>query len=218
MNETVLLGEASIAPAIKVLLMLGAAALIPAVLLSVTSFVRIVVVLSLVRQGLGAMQTPPSQVIIGLALFLSAFTMAPVAEEIVAVAWKPLEAKEITEMEALKRGVVPVERFMLRQTRQQDLELFYSFTNEALPETPDDVPMKMAMPAFLISEMTTAFQMGVIVILPFLVVDLAVASLLMSMGMMMVPPSMMSLPIKLLLFVLVDGWNLLAGSLLRSFA
>jgi len=218
MNEGVLLGEASIAPAIKVLLMLGAAALIPAVLLSVTSFVRIVVVLSLVRQGLGAMQTPPSQVIIGLALFLSAFTMAPVAAEIVDVAWKPLEAKEITEMEALKRGVVPVERFMLRQTRQQDLELFYSFTNEALPETPDDVPMKMAMPAFLISEMTTAFQMGVIVMLPFLVVDLAVASLLMSMGMMMVPPSMMSLPIKLLLFVLVDGWNLLAGSLLRSFA
>jgi flagellar biosynthetic protein FliP len=217
-NEGVLLGEASIAPAIKVLLMLGAAALIPAVLLSVTSFVRIVVVLSLVRQGLGAMQTPPSQVIIGLALFLSAFTMAPVAAEIVDVAWKPLEAKEITEMEALKRGVVPVERFMLRQTRQQDLELFYSFTNEALPETPDDVPMKMAMPAFLISEMTTAFQMGVIVMLPFLVVDLAVASLLMSMGMMMVPPSMMSLPIKLLLFVLVDGWNLLAGSLLRSFA
>ena len=218
MNEGVLLGEASIAPAIKVLLMLGAAALIPAVLLSVTSFVRIVVVLSLVRQGLGAMQTPPSQVIIGLALFLSAFTMAPVAAEIVDVAWKPLEAKEITEMEALKRGIVPVERFMLRQTRQQDLELFYSFTNEALPETPDDVPMKMAMPAFLISEMTTAFQMGVIVMLPFLVVDLAVASLLMSMGMMMVPPSMMSLPIKLLLFVLVDGWNLLAGSLLRSFA
>jgi len=217
-NEGVLLGEASIAPAIKVLLMLGAAALIPAVLLSVTSFVRIVVVLSLVRQGLGAMQTPPSQVIIGLALFLSAFTMAPVAAEIVDVAWKPLEAKEITEMEALKRGIVPVERFMLRQTRQQDLELFYSFTNEALPETPDDVPMKMAMPAFLISEMTTAFQMGVIVMLPFLVVDLAVASLLMSMGMMMVPPSMMSLPIKLLLFVLVDGWNLLAGSLLRSFA
>lgn len=218
MTEQLVLGQESLAPAIKVLLLLGAASLIPAILLSVTSFVRIVVVLSLLRQGLGSMQSPPSQVIVGLALFLSAFTMAPVAEEVAEVAWQPLQREEITEMEAIQRGVVPVERFMLRQTRQQDLELFYSFTDEALPESPDDVPMKMAMPAFLISELTTAFQMGVIVILPFLVVDLAVASLLMSMGMMMVPPTMMSLPLKLLLFVLVDGWNLLAGSLVRSFA
>jgi flagellar biosynthesis protein FliP len=174
--------------------------------------------LSLLRQGLGAMQTPPNQVIVGLALFLSAFTMAPVAEEIKLAAYEPYDRKEITEFEALSRAIVPLERFMLRQTREADLSLFYSFTGEALPATPDEVPMKMAMPAFLLSELTTAFQMGVIVLLPFLVVDLAVSSLLMSMGMMMVPPSVMSLPIKLLLFVLVDGWTLVAGSLLRSFS
>ncbi len=218
MNPEALLGQESLAPAIKVLLLMGAAALIPAILLSVTSFIRIVVVLSLLRQGLGAMSTPPNQVIVGLALFLSAFTMAPVASEIQEVALAPLERKEISEFEALKRATVPVERFMLRQTRVQDLELFYNQTGEQIPETPDDVPMRMAMPAFVLSELTTAFQMGVIVVLPFLVVDLAVASLLMSMGMMMVPPNMMSLPIKLLLFVLVDGWNLVAGSLLKSFA
>lgn len=218
MTPEALLGQESLAPAIKVLLLMGAAALIPAILLSVTSFIRIVVVLSLLRQGLGAMSTPPNQIIVGLALFLSAFTMAPVAAEVQEVALAPLERKEIGEFEALKRATVPVERFMLRQTRVQDLELFYTQTGEELPETPEDVPMRMAMPAFVLSELTTAFQMGVIVVLPFLVVDLAVASLLMSMGMMMVPPNMMSLPIKLLLFVLVDGWNLVAGSLLKSFA
>ena len=218
MIEGLPLGQGEIAPALKVLLLLGAVTLLPALLLCVTSFVRIVVVLSLLRQGLGAMQTPPTQVIIGLALFLSAFTMAPVAEEVRVSAYEPLDRKEITEMEALQRAAVPIERFMLRQTRESDLGLFYSFTGEALPATPDEVPMKMALPAFLLSELTTAFQMGLIVLLPFLVIDLAVASLLMSMGMMMVPPAVMSLPIKLLLFVLVDGWTLVAGSLLRSFA
>lgn len=218
MNEAIFSGGEPLAPALKMLLLLGAASLLPALVLCATSFVRIVIVLSLLRQGLGAMQTPPSQVIIGLSLFLSAFTMAPVAEEVNQRAYAPLMRKEIGEMEALKEAIVPIRRFMLRQTREQDLGLFYSFTDEPLPEEADLVPMKMAMPAFLISELTTAFQMGVIVLLPFLVVDLAVASLLMSMGMMMVPPTMISLPLKLLLFVLVDGWNLLAGSLLRSFA
>lgn len=210
--------QGQMAPAIKILLLLGAASLLPALILCVTSFVRIAIVLSMLRQGLGAMQTPPNQVVVGLALFLSAFTMAPVAEEIKAVAYDPYDRKEITEFEALNRAVIPLERFMLRQTREHDLALFYSFTGEALPKTPEEVPMKMAMPAFLLSELTTAFQMGLVVLLPFLVVDLAVSSLLMSMGMMMVPPSVMSLPIKLLLFVLVDGWSLVAGSLLRSFA
>jgi flagellar biosynthesis protein FliP len=218
MMEGLAIEPGGMAPAIKVLLLLGAASLLPALILCATSFVRIVIVLSLLRQGLGAMQTPPNQVIVGLALFLSAFTMAPVAEEIKTAAYDPYDRKEITEFEALSRAVVPLERFMLRQTRETDLALFYSFTGEALPATPDEVPMKMAMPAFLLSELTTAFQMGVIVLLPFLVVDLAVSSLLMSMGMMMVPPSVMSLPIKLLLFVLVDGWTLVAGSLLRSFS
>ena len=218
MSEQLLMEQESLAPALKVMLLLGAAALLPAILLSVTSFVRIVVVLSLLRQGLGAAQTPPTQVVVGLALFLSAFTMGPVFDEINDVALKPLERDEISEFEALSRAVEPVERFMLRQTREKDLEMFYDFTGAELPETPEDVPLRFAMPAFVLSELTTAFQMGVVVILPFLVVDLAVASLLMSMGMMMVPPTMMSLPIKLLLFVLVDGWSLVAGSLLKSFA
>jgi flagellar biosynthesis protein FliP len=218
MIEGLTIEQGTMAPALKVLLLLGAASLLPALLLCVTSFVRIVIVLSLLRQGLGAMQTPPNQVIIGLALFLSAFTMAPVAEEIKTVAYDPYDRKEITEFEAISRAIVPLEKFMLRQTRETDLALFYSFSGDPLPESPEQVPMKMAMPAFLLSELTTAFQMGLIVLLPFLVVDLAVSSLLMSMGMMMVPPSVMSLPIKLLLFVLVDGWTLVAGSLLRSFA
>ncbi len=218
MTEQLLLEQESLAPALKVMLLLGAAALLPAILLSVTSFVRIVVVLSLLRQGLGAAQTPPTQVVVGLALFLSAFTMGPVFEEVNEIALVPLQEEEISEFEALSRAVEPVERFMLRQTREKDLAMFYEFTGTELPETPEDVPMRFAMPAFVLSELTTAFQMGVIVILPFLVVDLAVASLLMSMGMMMVPPTMMSLPIKLLLFVLVDGWSLVAGSLLKSFA
>lgn len=218
MSEELLLGQESLAPALKVMLLLGAAALLPALLLSVTSFVRIVVVLSLLRQGLGAMQTPPTQVIVGLALFLTAFTMGPVFDEVSEVAITPLQKEEITEMQAFEQAILPIERFMLRQTREKDLAMFYEFTGAALPEKPEDVPMRLAMPAFVLSELTTAFQMGVIVVLPFLVVDLAVASLLMSMGMMMVPPTMMSLPIKLLLFVLVDGWSLVAGSLLRSFA
>lgn len=218
MNEQLLLEQESLAPALKVMLLLGAASVLPAILLSVTSFVRIIVVLSLLRQGLGAAQTPPTQIIVGLSLFLTAFTMGPVFDEVKNLAIEPLQREEITEMQAFEQAIIPVERFMLRQTREKDLAMFYEFTGEALPEEPDDVPMRLAMPAFILSELTTAFQMGVIVVLPFLVVDLAVASLLMSMGMMMVPPTMMSLPIKLLLFVLVDGWTLVAGSLLRSFA
>jgi flagellar biosynthetic protein FliP len=153
----------------------------------------------------------------GLAMFLTLFTMSPVVEQIKLTAVDPYQAGKITEMQALDVGSLPLKRFMLRQTREADLKLFYDATNAPLPQGPDDVPLRLAMPAFVISELTTAFQMGVVILLPFLVVDLAVASLLMSMGMMMVPPSSIALPIKLLLFVLVDGWNLVAGSLLRSY-
>jgi flagellar biosynthetic protein FliP len=176
------------------------------------------VVLSFVRQGIGSMQSPPSQVVIGLALFLTAFTMAPVAEEVKRIAVDPYTSGQLTDLQAVEVGVQPIKRFMLRQTREADLKLFYDATNTALPQTPDDVPMRLAMPAFVVSELTTAFHMGVIILLPFLVVDLAVASLLMSMGMMMVPPTSIALPIKLLLFVLVDGWNLVAGSIMRSYS
>jgi flagellar biosynthesis protein FliP len=209
--------NAELAPSLKILLLLTVLGLLPAILLTTTSFVRTVVVLSFVRQGVGAAQSPPTQVLIGLALFLTMFTMSPVVSQIKSAAVDPYRAGTLTDMQALEAGSVPLKQFMLRQTREADLKLFYDATNTPLPDTPADVPLRLAMPAFVISELTTAFQMGVIILLPFLVVDLAVASLLMSMGMMMVPPTTIALPIKLLLFVLVDGWNLVTGSLLRSY-
>jgi flagellar biosynthesis protein FliP len=212
------LENVGLAPSLKILLVLTLLALLPAILLTTTSFVRTIVVLSFVRQGIGSMQSPPSQVIVGLSLFLTAFTMAPIADEVKRIAVDPYMSGQYTELDAMQVGSVPIKRFMLRQTREADLKLFYDATNTPLPQGPDDVPMRLAMPAFVVSELTTAFHMGVIILLPFLVVDLAVASLLMSMGMMMVPPTTISLPIKLLLFVLVDGWNLVAGSILRSFS
>ncbi|MGC4064332.1 MAG: flagellar type III secretion system pore protein FliP [Polyangiaceae bacterium] len=202
----------------RFLLILTVLGLLPALILSTTSFVRTVVVLSFVRQAIGAGQSPPNQVIIGLAIFISFFTMQPIVDQMNDAGMRPYLRNEITEIQALERASVPLKRFMLRQTREQDLQMFYATTNAELPNTPDDVPMRIAMPAFVVSELTTAFQMGVMVLLPFLVVDVVVASLLMSMGMMMVPPTMLSLPVKLLLFVLVDGWGLVVGSLLRSFA
>lgn len=217
MDPTDLLNQ-PLTPQLKILLVLGVLAVLPAIVLTTSSFVRTVVVLSFVRQALGSGQSPPNQVIIGLALFVSFFTMQPVVDQMSEAGLKPYLRHEIVEMQALERASVPLKRFMLRQTREEDLQMFYAVTATALPDGPDDVSMRIAMPAFAISELTTAFQMGVMVLLPFLLVDLVVASLLMSMGMMMVPPTMLSLPIKLLLFVLVDGWNLVVGSLLRSFA
>jgi flagellar biosynthesis protein FliP len=212
-----ILDNQSLAPSLKILLLLTLLGLLPALVLTATSFLRTVVVLSFLRIGLGSGQTPPNQVMVGIALFLSFFTMSPVISEIKTVAFEPYQRGELTEMQALDRGSLPLKRFMLRQTREEDLRLFHAATNTPLPQTPDDVAIQMALPAFAISELTTGFQMGVIILLPFLVVDLAVASLLMSMGMIMVPPATLSLPIKLLLFVLVDGWNLVTGSILRSF-
>ncbi|MCC6666606.1 MAG: flagellar type III secretion system pore protein FliP [Polyangiaceae bacterium] len=209
-------GNGSLTPSLKVLLVLTVLALLPAIILTMTSFVRTVVVLSFVRQGVGT-QVPPNQVVIGLALFLTLFTMSPVVDSMKTAAYDPYMRGEVTDMQALELASVPLKKFMLRETREADLRMFYSVTKTPLPATPEDVPMRLAAPAFVVSELTTAFQMGVIILLPFLVVDLAVASLLMSMGMMMVPPTTLSLPIKLLLFVLVDGWSLVAGSLMRSF-
>jgi flagellar biosynthetic protein FliP len=218
MNPNDVLANQQLVPSLKILLILTVLGLLPALILSTTSFVRTVVVLSFVRQAIGAGQSPPNQIIIGLAMFISFFTMQPIVEQMNEAGMQPYLKNEVTEIQALERASVPLKRFMLRQTREQDLQMFYATTNTALPNTPDDVPMRIAMPAFVVSELTTAFQMGVMVLLPFLVVDVVVASLLMSMGMMMVPPTMLSLPVKLLLFVLVDGWGLVVGSLLRSFA
>jgi flagellar biosynthesis protein FliP len=212
-----LLGGKDLTTSLKILLVLTLLAFLPAIVLTMTSFVRTVVVLSFVRQGVGTPATPPTQVVVGLAMFLTSFVMAPVFERMNEVALKPYLAGQLSDVEAIEKASEPLKEFMLRQTRQSDLLLFYSATDAPLPEQPSDVSMRMAMPAFVLSELTTAFQMGVIVLLPFLVVDLAVASLLMSMGMMMVPPTTLSLPVKLLLFVLVDGWHLIAGSILRSY-
>lgn len=206
------------APQLKILAVLTLLSLLPAIVLTMTSFTRIVVVLSFVKQGLGMQQTPPAQVLVGIALFLTMFTMAPVTQSIMTNAYEPYAAGKITEAQAFERATTPLRAFMLRQTREADLALFYDAAKLPMPATEEEVPMRIASPAFIVSELATAFQMGVLVLLPFLVIDLAVASILMAMGMMMVPPSSISLPLKLILFVVVDGWHLLVGSLLRSFA
>jgi flagellar biosynthetic protein FliP len=177
-----------------------------------------VVVFSFVRQGVGTQQSPPTQVLVGLSLFLTLFTMGPVLDRIANEAVSPWTRGEISQLEAFERGVVPLRSFMLRQTREADLALFYEAAREPLPSTEDDVPLRIAVPAFVVSELTTGFEMGILVLLPFLVIDVAIASGLMSMGMMMVPPAQIALPIKIMVFILVDGWHLLVGSLLRSYA
>lgn len=211
-------GGPGLAPQLKILAVLTLLSLLPAIVLTMTSFTRTAVVLSFVRQGLGTQQAPPSQVLVGIALFITAFTMAPVASAIAKDAYAPYVAGKIDENVAIDRAIVPLRAFMLRQTREADLGLFYATANVPMPHAEEDVSMRMAAPAFVVSELTTAFQMGVMVLLPFLVIDLIVASVLMSLGMMMMPPQSISLPLKLLLFVAVDGWHLLVGSLLRSFA
>jgi flagellar biosynthesis protein FliP len=212
------LNPPGLSPQLKILALLTILSLLPAIVLTMTSFTRLVIVLGFVRQGLGTQQTPPTQVLVGLALFLTCFTMAPVLSAIVRDAYTPYAAGTISDVQALERASTPLRSFMLHQTREADLALFYGAARAPLPRTEEEVPMRIAAPAFVVSELTTAFQMGVLVLLPFLVIDLAVSSILMSLGMMMVPPTTISLPIKLLLFVVADGWHLLVGSLLRSFA
>ncbi len=207
-----------LAPQLKVLALLTLLSLLPAIVLTMTSFTRFVIVLSFVKQGLGTPQTPPPQVLVGIALFMTMFTMAPVTQTIMTSAYEPYAAGKIDETQAVARATIPLRAFMLRQTREADLALFYAASRQPMPATEEEVPMRIASPAFVVSELSTAFQMGVLVLLPFLVIDLAVASILMAMGMMMVPPSSISLPLKLLVFVVADGWHLLVGSLLRSFA
>jgi flagellar biosynthetic protein FliP len=202
---------------IQTLLFLTSLTFLPAVLLMMTSFTRIVIVLSLLRQALGTVQAPPNQVLIGLSLFLTFFVMSPVLERIYGEAYVPLSERRIGFEEALQRGSVPLREFMLRQTRQSDLALFAKLAQAPAPQTKADVPMRVLVPAFVISELKTAFQIGFVVFIPFLIIDLVVSSVLMSMGMMMLSPVIISLPFKLMLFVLVDGWNLLIGSLVQSF-
>jgi flagellar biosynthetic protein FliP len=202
---------------LQTLLFLTSLTLLPAVLLMMTSFTRIVIVLSLLRQALGSVQAPPNQVLVGLSLFLTFFVMSPVLERIYSEAYVPFSERRIGFNDALERASVPIKTFMLRQTRETDLALFTKLAGEQSLKGPEAVPMKILVPSYVISELKTAFQIGFVVFIPFLIIDLVVSSVLMSMGMMMLSPVIISLPFKLMLFVLVDGWNLLVGSLVRSF-
>lgn len=205
-----------VAASLQILAALTVLSLAPAVLVLMTSFTRIVVVLSFLRSALATGQTPPNQVLVGLALFLTLFVMAPVLRTAYRDAYVPFQQGRIGQAEALQLAEAPFKSFMLRQTRQQDLRLFLDLAGEK-PQRPEDVSLSALVPAFVVSELKTAFEIGFVLFLPFLVIDLVVASTLMSMGMLMLPPVLISLPFKVLLFVLVDGWHLLVRSLLLSF-
>jgi flagellar biosynthetic protein FliP len=191
--------------------------LAPGLLIMTTSFTRIVVVLSFLRTAMGTQQAPSNQIVIGLSLFLTFFVMSPVWQQVNNQALQPFKAQTITQEQAIANGVAPVRKFMLSQTREKDMSLFLSMSKLPRPKNADDIPILTLIPAFIISELRTAFQIGFLIYIPFLVVDMVVASVLMSMGMMMLPPVMISLPFKILLFVLVDGWGLVIGSLVKSF-
>jgi flagellar biosynthetic protein FliP len=202
---------------VQTMVLLTSLSFLPALLLSMTSFTRILIVLGLLRTAIGTQSAPPNQILVGLSLFLTFFVMSPVFDKVHSEAYKPFSENRISAEEALERGVVPFKQFMLKQTREADLALFAKLANAPPMDGPDQVSLRILLPAFVISELKTAFQIGFTIFLPFLVIDLVVASVLMSMGMMMVPPATISLPFKLMLFVLVDGWQLLIGALAQSF-
>lgn len=202
---------------IQTLLFFTALSFLPALLLMMTGFTRIVIVLSLMRQALGTASSPPNQVIIGLSLFLTMFVMGPTLDKVYKEAYEPFAANQISFNEALERGQGPMRAFMLKQTRQSDLGLFTRLAKLEGQVTPETVPLRVLVPAFVTSELKSAFQIGFLIFIPFLVIDMIVASVLMSLGMMMLSPVMVALPFKLMLFVLADGWNLLLGSLAASF-
>jgi len=201
----------------QIILLITLLSFAPAILILMTSFTRIIIVLSLLRHALSTQQIPPNQVLIGLALFLTFFIMTPVFNEVNDQAIQPYLNEEITQREAFDRAIVPLREFMLDHTRQKDLALFIRAADLPQPNTSADVPTRVVIPSFVLSELQTAFQMGFMLFIPFLIIDMVVASVLMSMGMLMLPPIMVSLPFKILLFVLVDGWHLLIQSLLTSY-
>ena len=202
---------------IKLLLIFTILSLLPSILIMMTSFTRIVIVLSFMRNALGLQQTPPNQVLVGLALFLSLLIMSPVITQINTEAYTPYSNGEITETEFLDKAAAPIRTFMLKQTKNDDLKLFLSLANEPEPANYDDIKLEIVIPAFITSELRQAFIIGFLIYLPFLVIDMVVSSVLMSMGMMMLPPVMISLPFKIMLFVLVDGWQLIIKTLVMSF-
>jgi flagellar biosynthesis protein FliP len=202
---------------VQTLVLLTSLTFLPALLLSMTSFTRILIVLGLLRTAIGTQSSPPNQILVGLSLFLTFFVMSPVFDKVYSDAYKPFAESKIGAEQALERGVQPFKQFMLKQTREADLALFAKLANVEKMDGPEQVTLRILLPAFVISELKTAFQIGFTIFIPFLIVDLVVASVLMSMGMMMVPPATIALPFKLMLFVLVDGWQLLIGALAQSF-
>ena len=207
-----------VSSALQIMILLTVLTLAPAILIMTTSFARIIIVLSFLRQAMGTQQTPPTQILIGLALFLTMFVMGPVWSEINERALKPYMEEELNQFEALKIAEIPIKSFMLNHTREKDLSLFVNLSDDKNPDSVEDISIQTVVPAFIISELKTAFQVGFLIYIPFLILDMVVASILLSMGMMMLPPVLISLPFKLMLFVMVDGWYLTVGSLMKSFS
>jgi flagellar biosynthetic protein FliP len=207
----------SISSPVQIMLLLGLLAVLPSMLLVMTGFTRILIVLGFVRNALGTQQIPPNQVLVGIALFLSLFVMAPTMHKVDKAAIEPYRHHQIDAHGALVRGLEPIRTFMFKQTRDKDLALFVKLSHSKRPRTRADVSTHVLIPAFVVSELTTAFEIGFLIYLPFLIIDMIVSSTLMSMGMMMLPPALISLPFKILLFVLVNGWSLVAQSLISSF-
>lgn len=211
-------GVGTVSAPLQIVLVMTLLSFIPAALVIMTSFTRIAIVFHFLRQAIGTAEMPSNQMLVGLTLFLTAFIMAPVADRINEVAVQPAIAGKIDVTEALTVGAPPLRSFMLKQTRQADLALFVELARIPRPSTPDELPMRVVIPAYAISELKTGFQMGFFLFIPFLLIDLIVSTTLLSMGMMQLPPAMISLPFKVLLFVMIDGWNLIVGSVVRSFA
>jgi len=211
-------GQVQMTMPVQILILLTLLTFLPAIIISLSSFTRIIIVFHFLRQALGTQEAPSNQILIGLALFLSFFVMNPTLTAMYNSAYEPWSKGEIDQNQALERGAAPLKQFMLRSTREKDLQLFVEMSGGPKPKTPADLPMRAVMPAFMISEIKTAFQIGFVLFLPFLVIDMVVSSVLLSMGMMQLPPMMVSLPFKVLLFIMVDGWNLVITSLVKSYA
>ncbi len=211
------LGSGDAPSVMKLTVLLTVMALLPALLMTMTCFTRIIIVFSFLRLAMGTQQTPPNQVLIGLSLFLTVFIMAPTLTQIEEDAYTPYVEGRLDTKQAMEAGSLPLRSFMLQQTREKDLALFFQVSGRPKPDTVEEVPMTIVVPAFIISELKTAFEIGFLIYIPFLVIDMLVASILMSMGMMMLPPVVISLPFKLLLFVMIDGWYLVVGTLIQSF-
>jgi flagellar biosynthetic protein FliP len=217
LDITGIMNSPGFSSSVQISLALGLLSLLPFLLISITSFLRIIIVLSMIRSAIGTAQVPPNSVLIGLAIFMTVYTMAPTFEEVNKTAIVPYNKGQITQMKAFDVGMKPFQQFMLRQTRERDLSLFVQFAKIPQPKSINDVPVYVVIPAFMISEMKTAFQIGFLLFIPFVIIDLVVANILLSLGMFMLSPVMVSLPFKILLFVLSDGWNLITKGLLMSF-